>query len=99
MHTPWDQSQNQLRPAPMFGVCTKTINRYIQKHGLQKMTFTNISDDDLLDIIIELKRNHPNDGEVMINGHLRARDPPVKIQRWKLRAAIHYCDADGVKRR
>ena len=81
--------------ADIFGISSKTVNRY----RLSAMKYSDLSDDDILDLVIQLKQNHPNDGEVMLNGHLMAMDPPVKIPRWKLRAAIHYCDAEGVKLR
>ena len=52
------------------------------------MKYSDLSDDEILDLVIQLKQNHPNDREVMLHGHLMAMEPPVKIQRWKLRAAI-----------
>ena len=48
---------------------------------------------------MEIKLNHTNDGEVLMDGHLKARIPPIKIQRWRLRAAIHFLDSAGVQAR
>jgi predicted DNA-binding protein YlxM (UPF0122 family) len=44
----------------IFHVSTKTIYRNIKRHELIRHKYADISDDDLLDIVIEIKQNHPN---------------------------------------
>ena len=47
--------------------------QFCERHGIEKRSFTTISDDDLVDVVIEIKKNHPNDGYVLMEGHLQAR--------------------------
>ena len=83
--------------ATMLGVDRKTIYRWIQKHGLEKLSYSTLPDEEIVQLIYEIKLNHPNDGEVLMDGHLRARG--IKIQRWKLREALHLVDPEGIKAR
>jgi hypothetical protein len=85
--------------ADYFNVCAKTIYRRMKNFGLTRVPFSDVNDDDLVDILLEIKQNHPNDGEVFMDGHLKARIPPIKIQRRRLRATIHFVDSAGVQAR
>ena len=44
-----------------------------------------------------VKKNHPNAGEVMVQGHLQSQG--LTLQRHKIRKAIHAVDPDGVEAR
>ena len=44
-----------------------------------------------------VKKNHPNAGEVMVQGHLQSQG--LTLQRYKIRKAIHAVDPDGVEAR
>ncbi len=46
---------------------------------LEDMQYSNILDNDLDDIIRHIKIDHPNDGEVLIGGHLCARGIRVQL--------------------
>ncbi|CAG2184516.1 uncharacterized protein [Mytilus edulis] len=94
-----DEDMPITQIAQDFNVCTKTIYRRMKSFGITRIPFSDINDDDLVDIVIEIKQNHPNDGEALLDGHLKARTPPIKIQRWRLRAAIHFVDSAGVQAR
>lgn len=94
-----DEDLHKTDIADSLNVCTKTVYRCMEKHNITHARFTDISDDDLAECIREVKKTHPNDGEVLMDGHLKARTPPIKVPRSRLRAAIHYVDPDGVQAR
>ena len=51
-----------------------------------------------LDVIVRsVKREYPNDGEVMVAGHLLRLG--YRVQRSKLRASIHRIDPEGTAER
>ena len=83
--------------ARIMDVSRPTLYSFCREHGIEQRTFSDISDDQLVDVVIELKRNHPNDGYVLMEGHLRAMG--LKIQRWKIRAAVKFVDGEGVEAR
>lgn len=54
----------------MLNVNRQTLNRRLENTGL--LGYTDISDQELDCIMQEYKETHPNDGEAMVIGHLRA---------------------------
>ena len=63
----------------------------MEEEGIsQEVDYTLISDHDLDQEILAIKLAHPNDGEVLLNGHLIRRK--IFIPRSKLRASIHRVD-------
>ena len=85
--------------ARIVGMPRQTLYTYMNKYGIERQPFTHITDDHLVAVVLEIKQNHPNDGYVLMDGHLKARNPPIKVQRWRLRAAVRYVDAEGVEAR
>ena len=59
--------------------------------------YTNISEHDLDQKIADIKTDHPDIGEVMTAGHLRAQG--IKIKRSALRASLQRIDPQGVAER
>ena len=62
--------------------------------------FSKYSDDTetQFDVVVgRVKQEHPNDGEIMIAGHLLKQG--VRVQRAKLRKSIHRIDPEGVAER
>ena len=55
--------------------------------------FTEISDGELDRVLLQIKANHPTDGEVMMLGHLTHRG--VFVPRARLRASIHRVDHEN----
>ena len=53
-------------------------------------TYTNLSDRDLDATVEAIKKHHPNDGEVLMAGHLASRG--IFVPRARLRASIHRVD-------
>ena len=77
--------------AEVMGVSRQTLYRRVKEKGIhQDLQFSDISDHDLDEVIKQIKVEHPNDGEVLMNGHLAAKN--VWIPSSKLRAAIHRFD-------
>ena len=69
-------------------VSRQTLYRRLHEFGIDK--FTAISESDLDFTLQRIKADHPACGEVMIQGHLLHSG--IKVQRSKLRAAIHRVD-------
>ena len=49
--------------------------------------YSEITDDDLDAVLMEIKNQFPYDGESFISGHLRARG--IQVQRWRMRESIY----------
>ena len=63
----------------------------MEEEGLSRtLTYSNISDHDLDGIIRTIKRQHPNDGERLMLGHLARCG--IRVQRSRLRSSIHRID-------
>lgn len=72
-----------------------TIYRRVEEEGYDRhLTYTSISDVELDHQIKLIKRTHPNDGERMIIGHLRALN--IRVPRSRVRASIHRVDPSNV---
>lgn len=81
--------------ANILGISRSTIYRRIEEEGLQRnFTYTNISDAELDHQIKLIKNTHPNDGERLIIGHLRAHS--IFVTRARTRASIHRVDPANV---
>ncbi|XP_064640699.1 uncharacterized protein LOC135495746 [Lineus longissimus] len=85
--------------ARTFNVCTKVIYRVMAEQGLSAPAklFNNILNDDLDAAVRDIKRDFPNVGEVMMQGHLRNRQ--IHVQRDRIRKSLHRVDPDGVAQR
>ena len=78
----------------ILGISRSTIYRRMTEEGRVMGTYSMISDASIDSIVRRIKEDHPNDGEVMMAGHLRRIS--VRITRAKLRASIHRIDQQGV---
>lgn len=78
----------------VLGVSKSTIFRRMSEEGRVVTTYSSISDDSLDSIVRSVKADHPNDGEVMMAGHLARIG--VRVTRARLRASIHRVDPHGV---
>ena len=72
-------------------ISRRTLYRRLKEEGiLEDLQISDICDADLDELLKEIEREHPTAGEVLIRGHLAARN--VRVQHSKLRAAIHHID-------
>lgn len=83
--------------AQVLNVSGHTIYRRLKDEGRYFEIYTNISDQEVDRIVSDIKLEHPNDGEVLMAGHLQRHG--IVIPRAKLRASIHRVDSDGVSAR
>ena len=77
--------------AKILGVSRQTLyNRDNASSQINLQKYSRMSTADLDQKVKEIKSNHPNDGEVMLNGHLLSRG--IRVPRAKLRASIQRID-------
>ena len=77
----------------MLNVSRQTLYRRLGKFNIPTSEYAAISPNELADIVKSIKANFPNDGEVMVQGHMLQRG--IKVQRVCLRSAIHHVDHDN----
>lgn len=78
LHLKWNQI------ADILEVSRQTLYRRIKEEGIfLDLQFSEITESDLDGVKLE----HPNDREVMVNGHLQAKG--IRVPRARLRASIH----------
>jgi len=80
--------------ADVLGVSKSTIFRRMTEEGRVVSTYSSIDDGSLDSIVQSVKVDHPNDGEVMMAGHLARIG--LRVTRARLRASIHRVDPRGV---
>ena len=82
----------------LVGISRSTLYRRLWDAGICTDDYTSISSSELDDTIRSVKSQFPNDGEVMMNGHLLRLG--IKVTRQDLRDSIHRVDhANTVNRR
>ena len=74
----------------MLGISRPTLYRRLEEYRIDKSCFVNINSDKLDRIVKHVKSEHPNDGEVMLQGHLVRLG--VKVPRKEVRCSIHRVD-------
>ena len=84
--------------AEILGVSRQTLYNKISTWGQsQFLKYSAISDASLDLKVRDIKTTHPNDGEVMLAGHLMSQG--IRVQRAKLRASLHRVDPAGTAER
>ena len=80
--------------ASLLGVSAKTLQRRAMLWGIKKYTeISDHSDVSLNEKVGEILVRFPNSGEVMINGHLKARNVWVILLKLHYRIASHiFCN-------
>lgn len=81
----------------MLGLSRSTLYRRLDDYNIPKNNCADISTNQLDEIVKEIKTNFPNDGEVMLNGHMLSRG--IKVPRSSLRATIHRVDHENTVQR
>ena len=84
--------------ARTLGVSQPTIYTFMKEHNIPyEGRFTGHSEEHLRHAVTAIKQDFPNSGEVMVQGHLRARS--INVQRSRIRAVIRDVDPQGVRAR
>lgn len=81
--------------ARMLGISRQTLYRRLQEYGIPSSDYDAITSTELDEVIMDVKRDHPNDGEVMIQGHLVGLG--IRVPRSQLRASIHRVDHENTQ--
>lgn len=79
--------------AKMLNVSRPTVYRIMNDAGVAR-SYSTIDDEGLDNVIRQIKSEHPNAGEVMVMGHLRAKG--FRLQRGRVRSSIHRVDPEGI---
>lgn len=79
--------------AEMLNISRSTLYRRLREAGIEVRDKL-VTDQQLDATIQHIKQNHPNDGEVLIQGHLVRQG--IQVPRRMLRASIHRVDHDNV---
>ena len=80
--------------ASMLDISHATLYRRLKDAGISSDGRSHLSDVELDDLIRSLKKDHPNDGEVLIQGHLVRMK--IRVPRQALRQSIHRVDHANV---
>uniref|UniRef100_A0A3P9IB54 Integrase catalytic domain-containing protein n=1 Tax=Oryzias latipes TaxID=8090 RepID=A0A3P9IB54_ORYLA len=83
--------------ASILEISRPTLYKLMREYGIKHQKFSDISDQELDEVIRAIKSNHPHVGEVMLNGHLRARN--IIVQRHRLRDSVQRVDFAGAQSR
>ena len=80
-----------------LGVSIPSLYKFIRENGISHQKYSTLSEQEVENSVKEVKKRHPNAGEIMIQGHLQSQG--LTLQRHKIRKAIHAVDPDGVEAR
>lgn len=81
----------------MLNVSRRTLYRRLEENNIPTKDFDSLSDATLDDTVTSIKCDHPNNGEIMMQGHLRRLG--LKIKRQDLRDSIHRVDGENTMKR
>ena len=80
--------------ANMLGVSLSTVRRRMREHHVDSsQPFSQITDEQLDNLVIEIKQAHPRCGYRMVIGHLRSQG--LKSQQHRVRASVRRVDPEG----
>ena len=79
--------------ANVFYVSRPTLYKAIRNFNIDYQKFSALSDAEIRQDVEVIASKHPNAGEVMVMGHLRARG--IHVQRSRVRDAIHHTNPAG----
>ena len=79
-----------IKIATILEISRDTLYRRLEEAGVSPDDYTPLSDQQLDETIHSIKQDHPNDGEVLLQGHLLRQG--IRIPRHTLRSAIHHVD-------
>ena len=89
-----DHNFNAVQIAKLFGISLSTVRRRMQEQGLDtSQPFTPLTENELDNVVRDIKQSHPKCGYRMVIGHLRSRG--LKIQQHRVRASLRRVDPEG----
>ena len=81
----------------ILGISRQTLYRRLEEYQIPCSDYCTILPTDLDEVIKDIKRDHPNDGEVLMQGHLVALG--IRVPRSDLRASIHRVHHENTRLR
>ena len=81
----WDQLSTSAF-ADTVGVSRTTLWRRLREQNVTLSPYTDISDDELNELVKSIQRDFPNAGLVMVQGYLQSRG--VQVQRYRGRQSV-----------
>lgn len=80
--------------ATLLGVSLRTVRRRMEEYGLSvRSCYSAISDEDLDQLVMQLKCNYPSSGYRVIDGILRSQG--YRIQQQRIRSCMQRIDPNG----
>lgn len=79
--------------ASALHVSRPTVYKAIRDYNINYKRFSDASEAEIRQAVEVISRSHPNAGESMVMGHLRARG--FHVQRSRVRSAIHHNNPNG----
>ena len=76
--------------AALLNISRATLYRRLIEAGISPHDYTPLSERQLDAVICSIKQYHPNDGEVLMRGHLLSQG--IRVSHRAVRAAIHSVD-------
>ena len=86
-----------MKIAQQLQVSRSAVYKAIREYGISYQRFSTISQGKINQTVESIANDHPNSGEVTMQGHLVSRG--IHVQREKVRQAIHDVDPEGVEQR
>ena len=83
--------------ASLLSVSESTVYRGMGCYGLSQLQFTEITENELDEVVEEITREYPSCGEGLLKQILT--DQGIKVQRMRLCDSVHRVDHEGVENR
>jgi len=92
MGNPWESV------ADAMGISRKTMYNHLRRAGLSgRPEFTDMSDEELDEVVAEISIRHPFAGSLIVDGHLKAKG--IRVARERVRESLRRVDALGTMAR
>ena len=72
-----------------LGVSRLVLYKFIRENGISHEKYSTLSEQEVQNVVAEVKKNHPNAGEVMLQGHLQSKG--ITLQRHKINSNGNTC--------
>lgn len=79
--------------AKLLRISRSPLYRRLEDHGVSADDYSDLSSQELDQIVENLKCDHPNSGEVLLRGHLSQLG--IKVPHSQLKASIHQLDHES----
>nr|CAB3263197.1 uncharacterized protein LOC104266093 [Phallusia mammillata] len=83
--------------AKILEISRPTLKRVMRENDVDINQYSSLTNNELDDVVRNIKQNHPAAGEAMMKGHLQSQG--IRIQRKRLRQSLHRVDGEGIHAR